>query len=81
MSQYSLQYNSSHTGEIGTQVACNAACNKGNAPVSVKEERNTGCMCVCASNQANVWECVCVCHLHFPVDSCALCVWCGVPVC
>ena len=61
MSQYSLLYDglyqdSSHTGEISTQVACNAACVQGKR--SCKHEVE---ICVCASNQA--WALVWVCAI------------------
>ena len=32
------------------------------------------CMCVCASNQANVWVCGCVCHHQPYLQQTATCV-------
>ena len=76
-SRYSLQYDclyeedSSHTGEISTQVACNAACVQKNAPVNMKEKyvsvqaikRGIGYGCVSSSTKSPVdsYFCPCVC--------------------
>ena len=57
--QYDCLYkeDSSHTDEISTPVACNAAC--------VQEKRSCkreSEICVVQRNQTWVWVCVCVCH-------------------
>ena len=58
VSQHSLQYDclywvdSSHTGEISTQVACNAAC------VQVKRScKQEGEICVCKQSRVGMGVC------------------------
>ena len=54
-----------HTGEISTQVVCNAACVQGNAPVNVKEK----CVFVQAIKRGHGYECVYVCVIIKQISS------------